>query len=128
MFSPQPPSYHDDSCADLAKLWMLPVVKDKTRLNILVMISPLFHMVGSSHSNEFIWPYNGLILGFDPVAVDSIGVQILQAKRKEYFKEERPLNPPAKHIFLADTRHHLGNADLAKIDLVKTGWEDGMLI
>ena len=36
MFDPDPPIYHPDSCADLAKLWKLPITKDKTRLNILV--------------------------------------------------------------------------------------------
>jgi len=129
MFSPQPPSYHDDSCADLAKLWEFPEVKGKTRLNILVMITPLFHGIGSHHfSKEFTWPYQGLILGFDPVAVDSVGMRILQAKRKEFFKEDRPLNPPAKHIELADTRHHLGNANLSRIDLVRAGWSDSTLI
>jgi hypothetical protein len=62
------------------------------------------------------------------VAVDAVGVKILEARRKEYFKEDRPLNPPAKHIALADTRHHLGNADMARIDLVKSGWQEGLLI
>jgi|WetSurSiteA1Bulk_404760.scaffolds.fasta_scaffold02222_2 hypothetical protein len=129
MFTPQPSSFHGDSCADLAKLWEFPQVKGKTRLNILVMITPLFHMAGSNHFNkEYTWPYKGLLMGFDPVAVDAVGVQILQAKRKEYFKEDRPLNPPAKHIYLADTRHHLGTADLAMIDLVKTGWQEGLLV
>jgi hypothetical protein len=61
-------------------------------------------------------------------AVDSVGVRILEAKRKEYFKEDKPLNPPAKHIYLADTRHHLGTADLSRIDLVRAGWEEGLLI
>lgn len=129
MFSPQPASYHDDSCADLAKLWELPEVKGKTRLNILVMITPLFHSVGSHHfSKEFTWPYMGIVVGFDPVAVDAIGVKILQTKRKDYFKEDRPLNPPAKHVFLADTRHHLGIADYSRIDLVKAGWGEDILI
>lgn len=129
MFTPQPSSYHGDSCADLAKLWELPGVKGKTRLNILVMITPLFHGVGSHHFNkEYTWPYQGLILGFDPVAVDAVGVKILEARRKEYFKEDRPLNPPAKHIALADTRHHLGNADMSRIDLIKSGWQEGLLV
>jgi hypothetical protein len=129
MFSPQPSSYHDDSCADLAKLWELPEVKGKTRLNILVMITPLFHSVGAHHfSKEFTWPYMGLVVGFDPVAVDSVGLSILLSKRKEYFKEDRPLNPPAKHIALAEKRHNLGKADLSKIELIKAGWGDGILI
>lgn len=122
-------TYHPDTCADLAELWNLPAVKGKTRLNILVMFTPLFHGVGPHHYNKkYTWQYKGMLAGFDPVAVDSVGVRILLAKRKEYFNEERPLKPPPKHIFLADTRHKLGTASPVKIDLVKIGWEEGMLI
>ncbi|MCF8223892.1 MAG: DUF362 domain-containing protein [Bacteroidales bacterium] len=129
MFIPNPSSLHGDSCADLATLWKLPVVEGKTRLNILVMLNPLFHGVGRHHfSKKYTWEYNGLLVGFDPVAVDATGISILQAKRKEYFGEDRPLNPPAKHIFLADTRHKLGTADPSKIELVKLGWQENCLI
>jgi hypothetical protein len=129
MFVKQPDSYHGDSCADLATLWKLPIVKDKTRLNILVMLTPQFHNMGPHNFNpKYVWSYNGLLVGFDPVAVDATGVRILQAKRKEFFGEDRPLNPPAKHIFLADTRHHLGTADPGKIELIKLGWEEGAFI
>lgn len=129
MFIPNPASLHGDSCADLATLWKLPVVEGKTRLNVLVMLNPLFHGVGRHHfSKEYTWPYGGIIAGFDPVAVDAVGVRILQAKRKEFFGDDRPLNPPAKHIYLADTRHGLGTADPEKIELIKLGWEEGALI
>ncbi len=129
MFDEKPKKYHPDSCADLAKLWTLPVVKGKTRLNILVMLTPLFHGMGPHHFNpKFTWAYNGLLVGFDPVAVDTTGVRILQAKRKQFFGEDRPINPPAKHIFLADTRHKLGTADPSKIDLIKVGWKKDVFI
>ena len=129
MFDPKPPAYHGDSCADLATLWELPVVKGKTRLNILLMLNPLFHGVGPHHYNKkYTWEYKGMLVGFDPVAVDAVGLQILQAKRREYFGEDNPLNPPAKHIMLADTRHKLGNANPGKIELVKLGWNKDMLI
>ncbi len=129
MFVDRPYEYHDDSCADLASIWKLPVTEGKTRLNVLVMFTPLFHGVGPHHFNpQYIWSYQGIIVGTDPVAVDSVGLRILTAKRKEYFKEDRPLNPPPKHIFLADTRHHLGTADPEKIELIKLGWQDGALI
>jgi hypothetical protein len=129
MFTDNPSSYHPDSCADLATLFELPEVKGKSRLHILVMLTPLFHGVGPHHFNkEFTWPYKGIIAGFDPVAVDSVGLQIIQARRREYFNEDRPLNPPAKHIQLADTRHHLGNADPGMIDLVKLGWKEGVMV
>lgn len=129
MFVDRPSDYHPDSCADLATLWSLPQVKGKTRLNILVMLTPLFHGVGPHHFNKkFTWKYNGLLLGFDPVAVDSVGVRIIQAQREKFFNEDKPLNPPAKHIFLADTRHHLGTANPEKIDLIKLGWQSDILI
>lgn len=129
MFTPQPASYHGDSCADLAKLWELPEVKGKTRLNILVMITPQFHSVGSHHfSKEFVWPYKGLVVSFDPVAADAVGLQIIEARRRQHFGESRPLNPPAKHIQLAETRHHLGFADAGKIELIRAGWTNDILI
>jgi hypothetical protein len=129
MFVEKPWDYHGDSCADLAAIWKLPLVQGKTRLNILVMLTPLFHGVGPHHFNsKYTWAYKGLLVGFDPVAVDTIGVRIIQAKRKQFFQEERPINPPPKHIVMADTRHHLGTADLNKIELIKIGWPDDILI
>jgi hypothetical protein len=128
-FVPDPYSYHGDSCADLAKLWGLPQVKGKTRLNVLVMMTPQFHGVGPHAFNpRYVWKYYGFLVGIDPVAVDATGVRIIQAKRKDYFGEDKPLNPPPKHIFLADTRHHLGNADSKKIDLIKIGYEKDILL
>jgi hypothetical protein len=129
MFTKKPYTYHPDSCADLAAIWKLPLVAGKTRLNILIMFTPLFHGVGPHHFNaEYIWPYKGMLVGLDPVALDATGVRILQAKRKAFFNEERPLNPPPKHILLADTRHNLGNADPGKIELIKLGWDEDILI
>ena len=129
MFVENPSDYHADSCADLAAIWSLPHVKGKTRLNVLVMLTPLFHSVGPhGFSMDYIWQYKGIIVGTDPVACDAVGLKIIEAKRKEFFGEEKPLNPPAKHIKLADTRHHLGTADMNKIDLIKLGMKEGILI
>jgi len=129
MFVDRPPDYHPDTCADLASIWKLPLVRGKTRLNVLVLFTPLFHGIGPHHFNpKYVWPYKGLLVGFDPVAVDAVGLRILLAKREGFFGEVRPLNPPPKHILLADTRHHLGTADPEKIELVPIGWKDGILI
>lgn len=129
MFVPDPPRFHPDSCADLAALWQLPAVKGKTRLNILAMFTPLFHSVGPHGFNPtYVWKYNGMIVGLDPVAVDATGARIIQAKRREFFGEDRPINPPPKHIELADSRHHLGTANPNKIELIKIGWQEGILI
>ncbi len=124
-----PPDYHDDACADLAKLWELPVVKGKTRLNVLVMLTPQFHNIGPHHFDPmYTWPYRGLVVSTDPVAADAVGLRIIQAKRREVFGEDRPLQPTAHHIQLAETVHGLGVADMARIDLVRLGWDADALI
>ncbi len=129
MFVPEPWTYHDNSCADLAKLWELPAVKGKTKVQILVMLTPLFHGIGAHHfDKEFTWKYNGLLVGTDPVALDAVGLQILKAQRLIHFGEERPMKPSPHHIAFADTRHKLGVADMSKINLIKLGWDEDILI
>jgi len=124
MFIPEPISIHPDSCADLASIWDLPVVKGKTRLNVLVMFTPQFHSFGPHSFNpKYVWKYYGLMLGFDPVAVDATGLRIIEAIRRDFFAEDRPLNPPAKHIAIADSKYHLGTADPQKIELIKIGYD-----
>jgi hypothetical protein len=128
-FTEDPSDYHPDTCADLASIWELPQVQGKTRLNILVLFAPLFHGIGPHHfSPKYTWAYKGMLVGLDPVAVDSTGVRILQAKRRDYFGEDRPINPPPKHIFLADTRYHLGTADPGNIELITLGWKEDLLL
>lgn len=124
-----PSDYHPDACADLAKLWELPTVKGKTRLNVLVMLTPQFHNMGPHHFDPiYTWPYGGLIVSTDPVAADAVGLMIIQAKRRQEFGEDRPLQPTAHHIRLADTVHGLGNADRSAMDLVLLGSEKDLLI
>jgi hypothetical protein len=129
MFIPEPEVIHPDSCADLASIWDLPVVKGKTRLNILVMFTPQFHSFGPHSFNpKYVWKYYGLLLGFDPVAVDATGLRIIEAIRRDYFGEDRPLNPPAKHIAIADTKYHLGTADPENIELIKIGYDKDIFV
>jgi hypothetical protein len=129
MFHPEPWTWHDDSCADLAGLWDLPVVKGKTRLNILVMLTPLFQSKGPhAFSRKFTWPYAGLLVGSDPVAVDAVGLRILEAKRREHFGREEPFHVSPKHIRVAEEKFGLGVADPERIDLVRLGENEGALI
>jgi hypothetical protein len=122
MFVSDPYNYHENACERLGEIWTYPIVKDKTRLNVLVMFTPQFHNVGPhGFSPRHVWQYHGLLVGRDPVAIDTIGVKIIQGIRNEYFGEERPLSPPVNHIAAADTMWHLGTADPEKINLIKIG-------
>ena len=128
-FSDDCPSLHPNFCENLGSLWELPIVKEKTRLNILVMLTPLFHSKGPHNFDaKYTWQYAGFLLGTDPVAVDTIGLSIIQAKRKEFFKEEAPLPITPHHIRVASEKFHLGIADKARIDLVTLGSPEGRLV
>jgi len=128
MFSPNPSQYHPDSCASLATLWDLPAVKGKTRLNVLVALTPQFYGRGPHNFDpRYVWPYRGLFVSTDPVAVDALGAHLLRTKRVAHFGEDRPLTPTT-HIAKAETEYGLGVADLQRIELVKLGWEEEILI
>lgn len=129
MFVPRPQEYHGDSCASLGALWHLPELEGKVRLNILVMLTPLFHGIGPhSFSKDYVWPYGGLIVGTDPVAVDATGARIIQAKRNVFFGKESPITPPPHHIQVAGERYKLGESDPEKIEIVRLGWMEEALI
>ena len=129
MFTPRPSDYHDNACERLGALWHFPQVKGKTRLNILVMLTPQFHGVGPhSFSKEHIWNYCGLIVSTDPVSADATGATIIQKKRDDSFGARKPISPPLNHITAADTRFGLGNSRPEMIEVVKLGWEEGILI
>ncbi|MCK4944030.1 MAG: DUF362 domain-containing protein, partial [Candidatus Aminicenantes bacterium] len=128
-FSDNYPSYHPNNCENLAKLFQLPLVKGKTRLHILSVLTPQFHGRGPHHfSRRYVWPYKGLLVGIDPVAVDSVGLRIIMAKRAKFFSKNSRLPFSPTHIKAADLKHKLGTSDPNKIDLVKLGWKEEILI
>jgi len=129
MFSDSQVKWHPNSCADLGLLQTLPEVKGRLRLHILAALTPQFHGRGPHHfSRRYVWNYKGLIIGTDVVAVDAIGLKLLMAKRTEVLGAANALPPVPKHIEIADKVHGLGNSDLDKIDLIKIGWQDDVLI
>jgi hypothetical protein len=128
-FVPNPSGYHEEGCSPLGKIWTYPIVKGKTRLNILSMLTPQFYGRGANFfDRRYVWPYKGLIVGTDPVAVDAVGAHLLQTKRIAFFGEDRALDVPPIHIVAADKTYHLGVSDLSRIQLIKLGWMEEVLI
>ena len=128
-FVPDPPAYHDEGCSPLGKIWTYPIVKGKTRINILCALTPQFYGRGANFfDRRYVWPYKGLIVGTDPVAVDAIGAHLLQTKRTAFFGEDRALDVPPIHIVVADKTYHLGVSDMSRIQLIKLGWMEEVLI
>jgi hypothetical protein len=129
MFVPDPDSYHDEGCSPLGKIWQSPMVRGKTRLNILCAFTPQFYGRGAHYFDKrYVWPYKGLIVGTDPVAVDAVGAHLLQVKRVAFFGEDRALDAPPVHIMAADKKYNLGVSELNKIQLIKLGWQGEVLI
>lgn len=129
MFVPEPWTYHDNACERLGAIWQLPHVRGKTRLNVLVMLTPLFHGVGPHHFNRaYTWAYGGLVVGRQPASVDAVGAAIITGKRRAHFGEDRPIAPPPRHIQVAGARFGLGPTDLDTLDLVRLGQAEESLV
>jgi len=129
MFTRTPWLYHGESCSPLASIWSKPMIKGKTRLNILSLIRTQFYSRGAHHfDRSYISEYKGLLIGRDPVALDAVGVRLLQRQRIAHFGEDRPLDTQPIHILAADQKYKLGVSDLNRIEIVKLGWMEGALI
>jgi hypothetical protein len=129
MFAESQPALHPDSCAALGSVFNLPEVKGKTRLCVLCVLTPQFHGRGPHHfDRRYVWAYKGLIVGRDPVAVDTIGLRLLMAKRRIVLGQAQEVPPVPKHIQLADTRYGIGTSDINAIEFIKLGWAEDILI
>jgi hypothetical protein len=129
MFVRQPSAYHDEGCSDLGKIWTYPVVRGKTRLNILCALTPQFFGRGANFfDRRYVWPYKGLIVGTDPVAVDAVGAELLRRKRIAHFGDDRALDVQPVHISVADKKYKLGVSELSRIEIVKVGWQEEVLL
>lgn len=129
MFHSNPASLHPSACSALASVWELPAVKGKVRLNILLALTPLFHGRGPHHWDpRYVWQYKGLFASLDPVAIDAIGLRLIQAKRRQHFGEDIALETPPTHIVDAEVKYQLGVSDPKRIELVKIGWKQDILI
>jgi len=126
-FSNQPSAYHHDGSVKLGETWLLPNVKGKTRLIVVDMLRPYFGP-GPQINPLHRWDYKGILVGTDPVAIDTVCLHICQAKRNLFKGEEWPISPPPRSVAAADTQYHLGTSDPMKIKLVRLGWESDALI
>jgi uncharacterized protein (DUF362 family) len=71
----------------------LPVIKSKTVLNILDGVKGLYHG-GPSSKPQFVWEHKTIYFATDPVAMDRIGWEVIDAKRvavgKKILVEDTP--------------------------------------
>jgi hypothetical protein len=118
---------HGDSCAECAAIPAIPAIRNKSRLIVVDALRPLFHG-GPQVNPRYLWPYSALLVGTDPVAIDTACIKILEAKRREFHGADWPIFPPPKHVQVAEQKYRLGHAQMENIDLVKLGWQEGALV
>jgi len=126
-YSGHPSRYHGEDNDRLGEIWLLPHVKGKTRLVLVDALRPLCDK-GPQVDPRYLWDYKGLIAGADPVAVESVCLRVLNAKREALRGEPWPLSPPPTCVAMADTRYGLGTARMSEITVARAGWQEGALI
>jgi hypothetical protein len=115
-------AFHADSCREVGMLNAIPAIRERCRLVVVDALRPLFHG-GPQVDPRYLWDYKGLLLSTDPVAVDTIGLAIIEGKRRQFRGGAWPLQPPVKHIAVADSDYGLGTSDRGRVDLVRIGLE-----
>lgn len=127
MYSGRPTRYHDEGSAKLGEIWLIPEVKGKTRLVLVDALHPLCDK-GPQPDPRYMWPYNGLIAGTDPVAVETVCLKIITEKRSLLRGEPWPVTPPPLCVEAADKVYGLGTSNMANITIKPFGWEEELLI
>lgn len=127
LYSGAPRNYHYQDSAKLGEIWHLPQVKGKTRLIIVDALRPVCDK-GPQFDPRYRWPYKGLLASTDPVALDAVGLKIIQAKRDELRGEPWPISPPPICLEAADSVYKLGHSRLENIEIRKFGWDKDILV
>ncbi len=114
-----PHKYHDNNCDPyIADVYAHPYIKNKVRLTVIDAIKAQYKG-GPGYKPQYIWDCNSIVIGFDPVAIDSVSNDIINKKRKENnvptLAEE---NREPKWIYTAEKKG-LGIADLKKIEVIQ---------
>lgn len=117
-----PNKYHIDAAADpyIADINMPDILQKKRQLIICDAILAQY-AGGPSFNPKYTWKCNSLLVSTDPVALDAVGAQMIEAKRKEMqlpSLSKAGIEP--KYIAIAaDAEHQLGTNDLKKIQIVR---------
>ena len=98
--------------ATVAEVAAHPALRGKVRLNLLEAYLPLLEMVGQARTT---WQYKGLLAGTDPVAVDTVGLQILQGCRRAHKGADWPLPAAPDYLQAAQESYRLGQSRAASI-------------
>jgi uncharacterized protein (DUF362 family) len=113
-----PNKYHSDAGNPyVADVNAFPAIRQKVRLHICDGLNAQYDG-GPSFMPQWMWPFNGLLVSRDPVALDYVGWKIIEKKRAEMGAPSlRELKrEPAYISTAADAEHRLGTCDPQRIE------------
>ena len=116
-----PNKYHTNAGDPyVADVNAMPEIRRKVRLTICDAVTAQYEG-GPTYMPQWTWPFNGLMVAQDPVALDTVGWQIIEQKRSAMgLKPLKAMNREPRYIATAaDARHKLGVTDPARIDRVE---------
>lgn len=99
-----------------SEIFAHPSIRDKVRIHIVDALLACFDGGPASMKPKMMWNEERLFFGTDPVAIDRIGLEIIDKKRKE--NSCVSISPKAKHIVTAGKKG-LGIYDKNNIDLIE---------
>ena len=114
-----PNKYHDNNCDPyVADLNSHPYIKNKVRLIICDGIRGQYNG-GPAYKPQWAWNANVLLISRDPVALDRVGYELIEKKRKEKkLPSLKEVNREPKWIKTA-SKLGLGEGDISKIAVIK---------
>ncbi len=116
-----PSTMHGTGCNPyIADLNMIPQIRQKVRFVIGDLKTGVYEG-GPTYRPEYSWNEDGLMVGEDRVAIDTISAQIVERKRaEEGLNTLDQKGTPLTYIATAaDAQHKLGTNDLARIALIE---------
>ncbi|MFH1372757.1 MAG: DUF362 domain-containing protein [bacterium] len=101
-----PNKYHDNNCDPYcAHVNNLDPIRRKTRLTVLAAMQ-VQYQGGPGYVGDYMAPYGGLLFSDDPVAVDRMGLEVLEYLRKKHGRPSLAnVKRPVKYL---DTAQQLG--------------------
>lgn len=112
--------HHNHGDPMIADLNLAEAIQSKRRLIVCDAFDVLYHG-GPSYKPGYVARYGALIVGTDPVALDTYAVRLIEAERHRaklptLAQEKRD---PTYIARAADAQHQLGEADLNRVDVVE---------
>jgi len=113
-----PKAVHGGTCDPyIAELTALDAIRRKERLFVCDALRPVANR-GPMVQPRFTYTENAIMAGLDPVALDTVGLKMLDAQRAKMGLESLEETGSARCVFTA-AKKGLGVADMAKIEIVE---------